>query len=424
MSQERDYLAALDLGSTMTRALVAEVNDAGEEGPQLRFVGFGESESQGWRKGAVADLDAVSSSVKKAVEQADATAGVSIESAVVGIGGPHIQGISSRAGLPLAARPREVTRDDARRVMESARSVPLPKDREILHMLPQEFALDSQSGVRDPIGMQAASLAVKVHLITGSLAASQSVVVAVNRAGVVVETVIAEAFAVGEAVLTPEERELGALVALLGGGSAEVVAYYQGSLRMSSGIPIGGDHFTSDVAIGLHTPSLEGEIIKKMFGSVHAGWSHDGASLEVPGLANRPSRMVPRRTLLEILEPRAQELLALAIEELRQSGLEPHLGAGLIFTGGGARLHGLCDLAESTFSGPARIGLPSDAWTQEGLPPKILDLPESLDAPEYTTVGALLLYGFRLRRLRMARQRTPAKRWKSLLGRKAREGVR
>lgn len=424
MSQERDYLAALDLGSTMTRALVAEVSEAGEETPPLRFVGFGESESQGWRKGVVADLEAVAGSIKKAVEQADATAGISIESAVVGIGGPHIHGISSRAGLSLAARPRPVTRDDVRRVMESARSVPLPKDREILHMLPQEFALDSQSGVRDPIGMQATSLGVKVHLITGSLAASQGAVTAVNRAGVVVETVVAEAFAVGEAVVNPEEQELGVLVAVLGGGSAEIVAYYQGSLRMSSGIPIGGDHFTSDVAIGLHTPAPEGEIIKRMFGSVHAGWSHDGATLEVPGLANRPPRMVPRRDLLGILEPRAQELLALAIEQLRQANLEPHLGAGVIFAGGASRLHGLCDLAESVFSGPARIGLPSDALAHEGLPPKILDLPESLDAPEYTTVVALLLYGLRLRRLRRARQRTPGKRWKSLLGHKAREGVR
>ncbi|OFV95077.1 MAG: cell division protein FtsA [Acidobacteria bacterium RIFCSPLOWO2_02_FULL_61_28] len=424
MNQERDYLAALDLGSTMTRALFAEVLDSGEEDPQVRFLGFGESESLGWRKGVVADLDAVAGSVKKALEQAEAAAGVSIESAVVGIGGPHIQGISSRAGLPLAARPREVTRDDVRRVMESARSVPLPKGREILHMLPQEFALDSQSGVRDPIGMQAGSLAVKVHLITGSQAASQSVVAAVNRAGVVVETVVAEAFAVGEAVLTPEERELGVLVVVLGGGSAELAAYYQGGLRMSSGIAIGGDHFTSDVAIGLHTPSPEAEIIKKMFGSVYSGWSHDGASFEVPGLANRPSRMVPRRDLLEILEPRAQELLAMAIEELRQADLEPRLGAGVIFAGGGARLHGLCDLAENVFSGPARLGLPSDVWDEEGVPAMILDSPRSWDGPEYTTVGALLLYGLRLRRLRMARRRTPAKRWKSLLAGKAREGVR
>ena len=291
-------------------------------------------------------------------------------------------------------------------------------------MLPQEFALDSQSGVRDPIGMRAGSLAVKVHLITGSQAASQSVVAAVNRAGIVVETVVAEAFAVGEAVLTPEERELGVLVMVLGGGSVELAAYYQGGLRMSSAIAIGGDHFTSDVAIGLHTPTPEAEIIKKMFGSVYAGWSHDGASFEVPGLANRPSRMVPRRDLLEILEPRALELLAMAIEELRHADLEPRLGAGVILAGGGARLHGLCDLAENVFSGPARIGLPSDAWDQEGFPPMVLDLPGGWDGPEYTTAGALLLYGLRLRRLRMARQRTPAKRWKSLLAGKAREGVR
>jgi len=424
MNPEKDFLAALDLGSTRTRVLVAEVCEADEDASPLRFVGFGEAESRGWRKGAVADLDAVAGSVRKAVEQAEAQMGAAVESALVGIGGPHIQGISSRAALPLAIRPREITRDDVRRVMEFARSFPLPDDREILHMVPQEFALDSQSGVRDPIGMQAHSLAVQVHLVTGSVAVSQSVVSAVNRAGILVETVVAEAFAVGEAVLTPEEQELGALVAVLGGGSTELAAYYQGGLRMSCGIPVGGDHFTNDLAIGLHTPPSEAEAIKTMFGSVYAAGSHDGVQIEVPGLANRPSRMVPRQELLGILKARAQEVLGLAVEELRHADLNPHLGAGVVFAGGGSRLHGLCDLAELAFSSPARIGLPSDAWAQEEQPPNSLHLPATLDGPEYTTVVALLHYGLRLRQHRLGRLRIPSKGWKGILGLKAREGVR
>jgi cell division protein FtsA len=422
VNQESEFLAAMDLGSARTRVLVAEV-PPGEES-RLRFAALGEVESKGWRKGAVIDLDAVTDSVRAAVMQAEAQAGVPLESAVVGIGGAHIQGVTSRAGLPLAAKPREITRDDVRRVMEAARGLPLPDDREVLHMLPQEFALDNQTGVRDPIGMHGRSLAVQVHLVTGSVAASQGVVTAVNRAGLIVETVVAEAFAVGEAVLTQEERELGSLVALLGGGSTEFAAYSQGSLWMSAGIPVGGDHFTNDIAIGLHTPTPEAENIKLMFGSVYADWSHDGVSFEVPGLGNRPARMVPRQTLHDILAPRAQEVFGLAADELRRADLPPHLGAGLVLAGGGARLHGLCDLAEHTFSSPARIGLPSEALTQDGLPPNLLDLPDVLNTPEYTVSVALLLYAYRLRSHRAARERTASKSWRNVLGRKAREGVR
>ena len=424
MNQERDFLVAVDLGSARTRVLAAEVIPAGAEGKDvsLRFAGLGEAESQGWRKGAVVDLDAVTISVRAATGRAEAQAGASLESAVVGLGGAHIQGVTSRAGLPLAARPREITRDDVRRVMETARGIPLPDDREILHMLPQQFSLDEQSGVHDPIGLQSRSLAVQVHLVTGSVAASQSVVTAVNRAGIIVETVVAEALAVGESVVTTEERELGSIVVLLGGGSTEFAAYMQGSLWMSSGIPVGGDHFTNDVAIGLHTPPPEAETIKIMFGSVYASWSHDGVSFEVPGLANRAPRMVPRKELLDILVPRAQEVLGLAVEDLRRAGLDPRLGGGAVLAGGGARLHGICDLAEQTFASPARIGLPSDVLAQDDLPPNFLELPEAFNQPEYTTVVALLLYGFRVRSMRT--QRAATKRWKDILGRKAREGVR
>ena len=445
MNRERNHLVAVDLGSTFTRTLVAEVLDSGEDASQLRFLGFGEAESQGWRKGTIAHLDPVSSSVKESVGQAEAMAGVSVESAVVGIGGPHIQGLSSRASLTLSSRPRQVSREDVRRVIESARHLSLPQDREILHMVPQEFSLDAQSGIRDPIGMQASRLEVQVYLLTGSVAASQSVVTAVNRAGIVVETVVAEAFAVGEAVVTPAERELGAWVVVLGGGSCEMVAYYQGGLRMAAVIPIGGDHFTNDVAVGLHTGLPEAEAVKKTFGSVFSLGSHDGISFEVPGLGNQPSRLVPRQTLMAILEPRAQELLGFALEELRRCGLEQRLGAGIVLSGGGARLHGICDLAEQMFSVPARLGLPSYAHAaegnreqgtgnreqatagvaaSEGLPLRIVDLPETLDSPEYATLVGLLLYGFRVRRLRTAQRRTLPRRWKGILGRKSREGVR
>ncbi len=409
MSQERDFLVAVDLGSAVTRVLAAEMVPVSED-LVLQFAGLGETESEGWQKGSIADLDAVADSVRTAVAQAERQTGAALEAAVVGLGGPHIQGIARRAILTLSARPREVTRDDVRRVMEAARELPLPDGREILHILPQEFALDAQSGARNPIGMQACSLGVQVHLVTGSVASSQSVVTAVNRAEIVVETVVAESLAVGEAVLTPEERELGSIVVLLGGGSTELAAYLQGSLWMSSGIPVGGDHFTNDIAIGLRASLPEAETIKTMFGSVYASWDHDGVLFEVPELASRLSRTVRRQELLDILLPRAQEVLELAVEDLRRAGLDPCLRGGVVLAGGGARLQGICDLAEQTFASSARIGLPSDALAQDDFPPDFFDLPETFSQPEYTTVVALLLYGLRVRNMRMGRQRSTAKR--------------
>jgi len=281
-------------------------------------------------------------------------------------------------------------------------------------MVPQEFLLDGQDGIRDPIGLQASRLEAKVHIISGAVADSQNIVAAANRAGIVVETMVGEAFAVGEAVLTPEEQEMGALVVVLGGSHCDLAVYSRSSLRLSATIPVGGDHFTNDTAIGLQTSLEEAEGIKKLFGSVYAGGIHAGTSFEAPGLGNRPSRLIPRSVLLGILEPRAQELLGIILEWLRRSRLEHHLGGGVILCGGGARLQGMCDLAEQFFASPARLGLP----------PKILEMPEMLESPEYATLLSLLLYGLRVRQLRMARQRPLATRWKGLLRRKSREGAR
>ncbi|MBI4443462.1 MAG: cell division protein FtsA [Acidobacteria bacterium] len=413
MKDRAQYLVALDLGNTMTRALAAEWLPGSKETYGLRYLGCGEVASRGWRRGIVTDIEQVAACVKEAVEQAEDTGGIKAESAVVGIGGPHIQGVSTSAGWTLSSRAREIRRDDVRRVMESARLVQVPRSREILHMVPQEFAVDSQNGVRDPIGLHGSRLEVKVHIITGSVATTQNVVTAVNRAGILVETTVSEALATGEAVLSEEEREMGALVAVVGGGSCELAAYLRGGLRMAATLPIGGDHFTQDLAVGLHTPVADAEIIKKTFGSVYHSWSHEGASVEVPGVGDRPSRQMSPRQLLAILEPRAQELLGFLMEELRRWGLDGQLGAGVVLAGGGARLQGLCDLAEQVLGVPARLALP----------PMIAELPESLEAAEYAPLVSLLLYGERLHRLREA-QNPHSHRWKNLLAGKRRESVR
>lgn len=406
MSQRPEHLAVLDVGHCMTRALIAGIPPAGmEHGSRLRFLGFGEAESQGWHKGSLADIGEVASSIRNALEQAEQAAGCVVESAVVGIGGHHLHGFSSRAGIPLSSRPREVRHEDVQRAMQNARNVSLGPDREILHLVPKEFVLDSQEGIRDPIGMVASHLEVRVHFITNSVSAAQNLVTAVNRAGILVETLVGEAYACGEAVASEEERELGVLMVVLGGPASEIAAYVQGGLSLADALPVGGDHFTGDLAVGLHTPRSDAEAIKKTFASVFPGWSHTGTSFEVPGMGHQPSRLISHRVLRQILEPRALELFGLLRGELRRRSLEHQLGAGVVLSGGGARLSGLCDLAEKVLEMPARLGLP----------PRVQALPEQLDFPEYATLLSLAHYALRLRQQRGSRDGLVSSRLRDLL---------
>ena len=363
----------------------------------LQFSGFGEVESKGWRKGSITGLDEVTACVKEASEAAERMSGAAVESVVAGIGGPHIQGASATCGLTVSLRPRELTREDIRRLMDTAKDIPLSKDRELLHLLPEEFVLDSQHGIQDPIGMQASYVGVKTHIVSGSAAAAANVVAAVNHAGMLVETTVFEGLAAAEEVLSEEERELGALVIVLGGGTTEIAAYQHGSLRLASVIPVGGDHFTNDLAVGLHTSVRDAETLKQTMGSVLSKQCNDTSSIEVPGLSDRPSHFVPLRAFCEILESRAEELLGLIRAELRRCNLEHALGAGAVLCGGGARLGGMCDLTEHVLGTPARVGLP----------PKIAGMPDDLDSPEYATVVGLLLYGHRVWKLRHAVQSRP-----------------
>jgi cell division protein FtsA len=405
MNMNKNRVAAIDLGSSKSRVLIAELKD-GIEGPAgVRFFGYGEALSEGWRKGNVADPEAVTRTAKEAIERAEKDAGGQVESVVVGVGGPHITGASTSCGLTLSLEPRELTREDVRRVMETARDVPLAKDREILHLVPEEFTLDSLQDILDPIGMQGCYLAVKAHIVSGSAAAAANVVAAVNRAGVLVETTVFEALAAGEHVLTDEERELGALVLLLGSGSTELAAYRHGSLRLAAVVPIGGDHFTNDVAVGLHAAPGDAEILKNTMGSVLPKESNAATQVEVP-LPGGGSGFVPLRLLSEILESRAEELLGLIRDELRRASLYHRLEAGVVLCGGGARLGGLCDLTEQLIGAPARIGLP----------PRIKNMPEQIESPEHATIVGLILYAQKLWMMRNAsQQNTPERGWKNLI---------
>ena len=300
------YITALDLGSTKTCVLMCQLS----EKSKLGVAGLGVAESKGWRKGIIVNLDSAVLSVKKAVEAAEDAAGVSVDSAYIGVGGPHIRGVNSRGALPLGPRSREVTSEDVRRVFEIARGVSMPPDRTLVFAKPQEYLLDSQNGIRHPLRMVGSRLEVNVHLVTGSTVAHENVVSAVQGTGIKVEDTVFEALAAAESCLTADERELGAALIDIGGGSSDLVVYCKGSVRQTAVIPVGGEHFTNDIAVGLRTPIPEAEKMKLAWGERGPDEPQD-AALEVPSVGERPARMVSYAKLSEIIEPRAAELLEL-----------------------------------------------------------------------------------------------------------------
>src|SRR6201993_3987107 len=335
-NQQTNFLTAIDVGSAKTCALLAEVTDSG-----LRYRGHGVAESRGSRKGIIVDLDKAVAAIQKAAEAAEDIAGAPVEHAIVGVGGAHIRGVNSHGGISLGTRPREIGRDEIKQAVERARAIPLPADREILHLLPQEFILDDQAGVHDPLGMLAARLEVRVHMVTAASSATQNVITAVNKAGVHVDDTVFEPLAAADSVLRPDERDLGVCLADIGAGSTELIVFQQGAVAYTRVIPVGGDHFTSDLSVGLCTPLAEAENIKKIYGSAVVTLIPEGNEVEVPQVGDRPSRLMPQRLIAEILEPRARELFEMMRDSLRQSGMFDMCIAGIVLTGGGSRLPGL-----------------------------------------------------------------------------------
>ena len=389
MNKKDRHIVALDIGSTKTCALIGEMED--DSG--VKFAAFGAAESKGWRKGQIVNLDLAVSSIRRAVEEAETIVGVPVESAVVGVAGSHVRGVNSRGGITVAAKPRDIQRDDVRRAIEAARGVSLPEDREVLHVLPQEFSLDSQDNIRDAIGMVGHHLEANVHIVTASGTATQNIVTAVNRAGVRVDDTVLEQLASAESCVTQDERELGCCLLDIGGGTTELIAYVGGVVRQTAAIPVGGDHFTNDLAVGLRTPVPEAEKLKREHACALRELQKEDFSIEIASVGDRPPRTVYARMLGEIVEPRAQELLMLVRDELRRGVLESQIPAGLILTGGGARLRGLVEMAEKTFNLPVRVAVP------RGLG----GMTEEVGQPEYATAVGLVLYGARTRRLAGAR---------------------
>ena len=385
MGRKEKIVVGLDVGSTKVCTLIGALRDGG-----LEPLGFGSVESRGMKKGAITNLEAIVESIKKSVAEAEAAASCDVDRVFVGLAGPHIRSSNSRGVIPVSTRPREIAGDDVKRAIETARAVALSPDREIIHIIPQEFTIDDQTGIADPMGMTGTRLEVNVHIVTSSTTAAQTLVTAVNRSGLLVEDTVLDPIAAGEAVLSDDERELGAVLVDIGGGKTSVAVYHHGAIRHTVVLPIGGEHFTNDIAVGLRTTIPEAERVKREQGcSVSA--SADSV-FEIAGLGSRQPRPIAQQVLTDILQPRAEEIIHFVRNEIRVAGYERQAGAGVVLTGGGAMLKGFTELAEEVLDLPARIGICS----------KIFETRDShvsaLQGPEFATVAGLVSYAERRRR--------------------------
>jgi cell division protein FtsA len=380
MSQNpENVIVVLDIGSSWTRVLAADLNEGA-----LRYCGHGMVASAGMRKGLISDLGPAAKAVKAANAQAEFLARINIDQCVVGVGGPHIRGINTNGGIELGGRMREIDKEDVKTAVERARAVERPPDREILHLLPRQFILDEQPGIFDPVGMVGARLEVDLHIATCSGSALQSTVTCANRAGLEVTEAVLEAIASAEATLSADERELGVCLLDIGCHSSDLVVFFEGAVAHTGSVPIGGQHFTNDLAVGLQMPVAQAEELKRQYGNAVVTAVPQLAEIEI---ANPQPRMLRLRAIAEILEPRARELFYFVKESLRQGGVVDALGAGCVLTGGGAMLPGLLDVAESQLRVHARTGMPV----------RLSQMPGELAHPGFSTAIGMLLYAHRTR---------------------------
>lgn len=380
MSRPSATVAGLDIGTTKICAVIGELTPTG-----IDVVGVGQSLSRGLRKGVVVNLDATVEAIKRAVQEAEQSAGVEIESVFTGVAGGHIKGVNSRGAVAVQGKHREVTAADIDRALEAARAIPLPPGREVIHVLPQAFALDGQDGIKAPLGMAGARLEVEVHIVTGAVTSVQNIIKSVNRAGLTVQDIVLQPLASAEAVLTPDERELGVILIDVGGGTTDVALFRDGAIWHSAVIPLGGDHITNDLAVGLRTPAQEAEELKKRWGAAMTALVLPDETVEVPSIGGRKPRVLSRQILAGIIQARVEEIFTLVARELAQAGFEDIATAGVVVTGGSAVLEGLPELAERVFDLPVRVGRPSGVG----------GLTAQVAGPSYATGVGLVLHGGR-----------------------------
>jgi cell division protein FtsA len=373
---DRPLVVGLDIGTSKVVALVGELSADGA----IDVIGLGSQPSRGLKKGVVVNIESTVQSIQRAVEEAELMAGCEINAVYAGIAGSHIRSLNSHG--VVAIRDREVTHADVEHVIDAAKAVAIPADQRILHVLPQEFIIDGQEGIRDPIGMSGVRLEAKVHIVTGADSAAQNIIKCVQRCGLVVEDIVLEQLASSFAVLTDDEKELGVCIVDVGGGTTDIAVFLGGAIRHTAVIPIAGDQVTNDIAVSMRTPTHYAEDIKVRFACALSQLANPDESIEVPSVGDRPARRLARQTLAEIVEPRYEELFNLIREELRRSGFEEVIAAGLVLTGGSARMEGAIELAEEIFHVPVRLGVPQ----------AVRGLADAVQNPIYSTAVGLLLY--------------------------------
>jgi cell division protein FtsA len=387
MGRKEKHIVGLDIGSTKVCTLIAAARETG-----LEPIGIGIAESKGIKKGAVINLEATVESIKKSVGEAEAMARCEVETVYAGLAGPHIKSFNSRGVTSIPTRTREINSDDVRRVIETARAVALSPDREIIHILPQEFTVDDQFGIGDPLGMVGTRLEVNVHIVTSSTTAAQNIVTALNRSGLLVSDTILEPIAVAEATLSEDEKELGSVLVDIGGGKTNIAIYHRGAVRHTAVVPLGGELFTNDIAVGLRTSIPEAERLKREQGRASSSMAQTDEIFEVTGMGARQPRAIAQTVLSDIIQPRAEEIVHLVRNEIRAAGYERQAGAGVVLVGGGAMLRGFVELAEDILDLPVRIG------TSVGFSESLLEKTPQLMGPEFATVTGLVLYGDRRRK--------------------------
>ena len=375
---DKNIIVGIDIGTSKVVSLVGQITADN----QIEIIGIGSHPSYGLKRGVVVNIEATVQSVQRATEEAELMAGCEIRSAYTGIAGSHIRSLNSH-GI-VAIRDNEVSAADVERVLDAAKAVAIPADQRILHVLPQEYIIDSQEGIREPIGMSGVRLEAKVHMVSGAVSAAENIVKCVRRCGLEVGDVILEQLASSAAVLTEDEKELGVVLVDIGGGTTDIAIFTDGAIRHTAVIPIAGDQVTNDIAVALRTPTQAAEAIKIQYAMALAEMAETNELINVPGVNQRPGRQISRKILAEVVEARYEELLSLVQTELRRSGFEDLIGAGIVLTGGAAKVPGFIELAERIFNVPVRIGLPQS----------IPGLPEIIHDPSYSTSVGLLLHAF------------------------------
>ena len=379
---DRDLIVGLDIGTSKVVAIVAApVLDAGPSDNKLEIIGIGTHPARGMKKGVVVNIESTVQSIQRAVEEAELMAGCQIHSVYAGIAGSHIRSLNSHG--TVAIRDKEVTQGDVERVLDAAKAVHFPGDQQLLHVMPQEYIIDNQEGIREPIGMSGVRLEAKVHLITGAVSAAQNISKCIERCGLSVDGIILEQMASSYSVLEQDEKELGVCLVDIGGGTTDIAVYVDGAIRHTAVIPIAGDQVTNDIAVALRTPTQYAEEIKMKYACALTQLAREDETIEVPSVGDRPPRQLARQTLAEVVEPRYEELLILVQAELRRSGFEELLAAGVVLTGGSSKIEGVIELAEEVFHLPVRLGLPQHVG----------GLVEAVRNPIHATGVGLLLFG-------------------------------